>query len=231
MAFVNDSPNRRSGTKLVPAGLSVRISVRDDIPSLLALDAEGQDDLAGFRKRLESEVLESESGARGVLLVAELKDTIIGYARARKVDNPRRSSKVPNGWYLLGIFVHEDLRRRGIASALTLERLRHVARRSTTCYYFASSANDASISLHERFGFLEDRRNFRFPGVDFGAARGILYKLDLRRTGLVAKSSPSSRLSMQGRLPIDEDSAITESGRTPRDDLNGSGSGRLRGPR
>ncbi len=89
-------------------------------------------------------------------------------------------SSVPQGWYLTGVVVAEQFRRRGIGLRLTRERLRWISQRAPEAYYFANSLNVASIELHRPIGFEELQRDFHFPNTHFsGGVVGVLFRICL----------------------------------------------------
>lgn len=116
------------------------------------------------------------------LVVAEDRDTIIGYGRARLFEpEPEAPADIaPRGYYLTGVFVGPDHRRHGIGTALTQTRLDWISKRATDAWFFANARNTASIELHRRFGFEEVTRHFSFPGLTFDGGKGILFGLRLR---------------------------------------------------
>ena len=126
---------------------------------------------------------------QNLMLVARTGGKIAGYARAGFI--PGRSDEeydVPRGWYLGGLVVAEAFRRRGIGSALTARRIDRLAERGAQeIFYFVNSLNRASIDLHVPFGFVEVRRDFRFPGVTFSnGGTGILFRAPCGGSGAVS---------------------------------------------
>jgi ribosomal protein S18 acetylase RimI-like enzyme len=107
--------------------------------------------------------------------VAVACDQIAGYGKLRHfTDLPG----VPDGYYLGGVVVGPQWRRRGIGSLLTTHRIEAAwAAGAETVYYFANSRNEASISMHLGFGFRELQRPFAFPGVTFTGGVGVLFGL------------------------------------------------------
>jgi ribosomal protein S18 acetylase RimI-like enzyme len=125
--------------------------------------------------------LERNLGAEDrATFVARTGDDVAGYGTvgwfAPRTSDP--TSPAPDGWYLLGLLVAPRYRRRGVGRALTAARLRWVAGRGDRVWYFASSANPASIDLHTGFGFRLVDAPVEVPGVTF-TATGQLYALDL----------------------------------------------------
>ena len=86
----------------------------------------------------------------------------------------------PPGYYLMGLIVHPDFRRRGIAAALTHARLDWISDQADEAWYFANARNAASIALHASFAFEEVTRSFFYPRVDFDRGEGILFRRRFR---------------------------------------------------
>ena len=124
-------------------------------------------------------LLEDVESPDRLLVVAECADDVIGYGRVmRFVPEPEAPSDIaPAGYYLMGMVVHPDHRRRGVGAALIQARIDWSARRADALWYFANARNAASIALHEPFGFAEVTRSFFYPRVDFDRGDGVLFRL------------------------------------------------------
>lgn len=141
----------------------------------LAVQREGGDP-AAWRASLES-ALDATDRAT---LVGLVDGQLAGYATVGWLvpgaGDP--GSLAPDGWYLLGLIVDPRFRRRGVGRRLTEERLRWLRGRTDKVWYFASSANQASIDLHTEFGFRLATENLELPGVSFTAS-GLLFGADV----------------------------------------------------
>jgi aminoglycoside 6'-N-acetyltransferase I len=149
----------------------------------ISAEREGQDaekHTAGCRRELEC----GEAGRSLLLLVAEVDRNVIGFGKARYIDQGDEpgAGATPEGWYLTGVVVDPRFRRRGVGSKLTVERLRWIAERSRFTYYFANARNRVSIALHDRFGFTEVARGAKLAGESFVGGKGILFQVDLDRS-------------------------------------------------
>ncbi len=124
----------------------------------------------------------------------------MGIAKIRRFTPPPDSppNMAPAGWYLSGVIVAEDYRRRGIGRRLTQARLNWIAERDRAAYYFSNARNRASIDLHRAFGFVELTRDFTFPGASFEGGVGILFKAELAPHA----GASSLRLTPPRRVPI-----------------------------
>lgn len=114
--------------------------------------------------------------------VAEEDGVLVAYARAsyftRPDDAPDRTA--PSGWYLLGISVRADRKRRGFGRELTARRLQWLRGQGAgTAFYFADFDNEPSIRMHDEFGFTEVMRDVKFPGMSPDSKPLVLYRLDL----------------------------------------------------
>ncbi|MFV0451551.1 MAG: GNAT family N-acetyltransferase [Propioniciclava sp.] len=132
------------------------------------------------------------------LFVAEVDGIVVGYGWVsflRPVLGGGHGA--PDGWYLSGIFVAPEARRRGLGCALTRARIAWALAREDEVYYVVSSADLASQRLHRSLGMVEVTRDFALPGQVFTRCEGILCRLD-RSPGaevidLAARRSRSAR--------------------------------------
>jgi len=180
-----DESARGPDESLSPGQLTIRQARVEDVGALgrLAADREGGDALThgvAFKRAIEDD----GSGRTSLVLVAELEDDIIGFGKVRYLgkEHGADASESPEGWYLTGVVVDPQFRRRGVGSRLTSERLQWIAERSQLAYYFANVKNRVSTALHERFGFVEIARGPEFAGVSFAGGEGMLFQADLGGT-------------------------------------------------
>jgi ribosomal protein S18 acetylase RimI-like enzyme len=127
------------------------------------------------------------------LLVATVGDEVVGFGRAARFEPPADAGRdaAPAGWYLFGVIVRDTWRRRGIASRLTEARLDWIAERATEAWYFTNAANQPSIDLHARIGFVEVSRTFAFPKASFEGGTGVLCRMALPR--VLRPTGPTTR--------------------------------------
>lgn len=136
------------------------------------------------RQGFEREMASDRAG--NLVLVAEAEGSIIGFARARHFEPAAPSSMngAPPGWYLLGVEVLPEHRRKGVGAELTRARLEWIAERADGAYYFTEQENRGSIALHERLGFQEVGRGVEYPGALGAAGSRVLFRVELSsRTG------------------------------------------------
>lgn len=161
-------------------GFAVRDGRAGDIESCLslALMSAPDSDASIWRTTFRDDI----NNADRVLVVAEHVGELVAYARAMRFE-PEADAPAdiaPPGYYLMGLIVHPDHRRLGIASALTQARLDWISGRADEAWYFANARNEASIALHSAFAFEEVTRSFFYPRVDFDREEGVLFRVRFR---------------------------------------------------
>ena len=167
--------------KRASAGFTVRAATSGDVPACVALAvAIGLGEPEAWTDTLEQTV---RDGVNRALFVAEADGAVVGYGRTVRAD----ASADPVGWYLLGVAVSPQCRRRGIGEALTRVRMSWVAERDDQVFYFTHRDNLASLALHERLGFVELARPFVPPGgtPDFAATQKLYVARLIPPTGSV----------------------------------------------
>ena len=143
-----DPGGRRSAVDFL-----IRLGTETDVEACANLAVLiGAGDAAKWRETLIRTV---QDAVERVLFVAEVDGAVVGYGRVSFFRAAADGPSAPTGWYLLGVAVAPDWRRRGIAAELTRERIRWVAKRSDRIYYFTHRDNRTSQGLHAQFGFEE----------------------------------------------------------------------------
>lgn len=109
-------------------------------------------------------------------LVATDARGVCGYGKAAFLTpTSGGGSGAPDGWYLTGLVVAPERRRRRIGHRLTVARLGALAARGVgQVWYFANARNEVSLALHHSVGFREVTRDFTIPGVTFEGGTGVL---------------------------------------------------------
>jgi ribosomal protein S18 acetylase RimI-like enzyme len=168
----------------------IRPAAIADLPaaSCLAVAERGGED-AQWRVRLAADLADPDA----CLLVAETDGEVRAYCRARRFDPPpdTPANVAPAGYYLTGLLVAPEYRRRGIGEQLTRARMAWTAERATEIWFFANAANRASLLLHQDLGFREVTRDFTYPGVTFTGGVGVLCRASLTADPPTAKLHPS----------------------------------------
>ena len=137
-----------------------------------------------WEERLRSDVADRDRA----LFVAKVNEEVIGYSRLHRFVPAEASpaDSAPAGWYLGGLVVATEWRRRGAGEALTRARLAWVAERATEVWYYANAGNRASLALHAALGFEEVTREFTVVGVSFEGGVGVLCRAVLQGPSKVA---------------------------------------------
>lgn len=166
----------------------VRKATPSDLEALARISAEREGvAIETSRDALVRVWFVGDASSRRQLEVAEIDGQVVAFGKVMHftpaVDAP--PDIAPAGWYLSGLVVSPDHRRRGIGLALTRSRLVWIAERASEAYFFASAVNRPTIDLHVRCGFVEVTRRFSYPGVTFTGGVGILF-----RKGLTSVTPP-----------------------------------------
>ena len=117
-------------------------------------------------------------------VVALIDGRVIGFGHTKLVereDDGDDDDVPPPGWYLAGVTVHPDYRRRGVGTELTrvrIDRLRDVA---DVVYYAAEPDNVATLELHALLGFSPTGRWVNVAGAERPLALHRLAMLGDRR--------------------------------------------------
>lgn len=167
-----------------PASLVIRDVVEADVDAVARIVHERDGgELAAHVAGLERGLRNRPNPPDDLLLAAVVEGRVVGFARARTFEPPAGAPAncAPAGWYLNGVTIAPDMRRRGVALALTRARMSHVARHADSVWCFTNVMNRASVDLHARLGFVEVTRDFWFPGVTFAGGTGILLRAGLDR--------------------------------------------------
>jgi ribosomal protein S18 acetylase RimI-like enzyme len=162
--------------------IQVRPAVLSDVPELGAITAARESgDATEYSLIIEEAITSWEKSSKGIILVAEHKGQIVGFAKVKYFTPPDTApaNVAPSGWYLAGVIVVPEYRRRSVGRILTQARLNWIAKRDRWAYYFANAQNRVSIEMHQQFGFVELTRDFTYPGTTFEGGIGILFRVDL----------------------------------------------------
>lgn len=137
------------------------------------------------RPRIDDELKGLTRDGPGCVFVAAIGHHLAGFARTRLLEYARDGLPLvlPEGWYLTGVIVDPPWRRRGLGVVLTSARLDWLRRRTDAAYYVANRTNRASVALHERFGFHEIARGFRYARASLEPDVSAAYELLLPSSG------------------------------------------------
>lgn len=174
--FAEFSPSPVRLAPLATRGLEIREATRADLDAVALISARRQgSDVAEQRAALEHSF-----GLPGrELSVAVFESAVIGFGRSSLTEPPPDAppNAVPGGWYLGGLVVSPEFRRRGVGHELTRHRLDRLFAHASRVYYIATAINAPTIALHERLGFREIATGIWAPGTSFTGGVGLLFEL------------------------------------------------------
>jgi len=98
------------------------------------------------------------SGQRRRMFVAKVSSQVVAYGRILQLAADEAGPGTPGGYYLSGVLVDPAWRGQGIATALTVARLRWAFTRADEVFYVTGADNTASLRLHAAVGFREIKR-------------------------------------------------------------------------
>lgn len=127
-----------------------------------------------FRKRTLDDLKRPDDR---FLCVATIENIVVGYARARVINDDKAPYPAPLGWYLMGVLVAPEFRKRGIARRLTEFRLNWLKNKTKEIFYVTNISNKASIHLHKEFKFKKISRAKGFYNVYFKQEDSVLFVL------------------------------------------------------
>lgn len=178
-AAYDPSPNRR----LRRASIEVREATLDDVDAIARLIAERHErELEKTRATVEKEVRHTTPrGVENRLFVAEDAGRVAGFGRValQRPGVHHHPAEMPEGWYLIGVIVAPDARRRGIGEALGRHRLAWIRERADAAFSFINRENWASRDLLLALGFEPQELEFRHERAELEPGQGQLYRARL----------------------------------------------------
>ncbi len=166
--FAAYDPEAKGHRDSITSGqLVVRGAQVPDVPGILAVNAStGRD--SGGSLAMEESIAEVTL----MVVVAWIQGQVVGWVKTHFWSFS--DGLALEGYYLGGVTVMPEWRRRGIGSALTQARLDWIWTRSTAAWCVVNAANLASIDFHARWGFQEVDRSARFHNTKFAGGVGLL---------------------------------------------------------
>ncbi|WP_134685738.1 GNAT family N-acetyltransferase [Brevibacillus migulae] len=156
--------------------VTIRDAVKEDLPSILSIYNEAIRTLTATFD-LEEQTLEQRAvwfakyGGKYPLIVAELEGEVVGYSCLSSFREKPAYSKTVE----VSIYISSEKRGHGIGNALMsaiLDRAREL--QYHTVIGGITGDNEASVRLHEKFGFFLAGR-FREVGYKFDAWRDVCF--------------------------------------------------------
>jgi ribosomal protein S18 acetylase RimI-like enzyme len=130
------------------------------------------------------------TGQHRQMFVAKASGQVVAYGRILQLPAEEAGPGTPAGYYLGGVLVHPAWRGRGIATALTMARLRWAFTRTDRVFYVTGADNTASLHLHTGLGFQEIKR---FDSERSAAGVDVLSRITAEDSIAFATASTTSR--------------------------------------
>ena len=130
--------------------------------------------ISDYNERFKKEFKKLGS-ANWYMHVAIHENKIVGYGRLVKITEVI-GIPGPLGWYLMGITVSHNYRRKGIGEKLTKFRLEFAAKLCSEIYFVCNAQNETSIYIHEKLGFQKILKGKGFFNILFDQGLGYIYR-------------------------------------------------------
>ncbi len=182
MRYATFNPEHKSDA--LPSDISFRLAKIEDCEAIASLLYATNSDttLDEYIQRTQREIEKyntSEDLYR--VFVSCLNNDIIGYCRffhSALIPKEKKIHRTPEGLYLMGIIVRDDMRGKGVADFMSRKRFDYLQGLGIHEVYSAvASQNIASHSMHMSFGFTPIKYNIQgFHSITFPCGSGTLYK-------------------------------------------------------
>ena len=166
--------------------IKVRLAAENDISRIAEIthDFEPQT-IEGYRNAFYKQVLQNtEQDSNAYIFVALIDEYIVGHGKLFYFNDQKHDVdfESPQGWYLNGIIVDPEYRRRGVARKLlkARESFAFHYKSGQDIYSIVSAENVPSINYHLNSGFVEDKRAPGFLNVRLKCGEGILFRKMLK---------------------------------------------------
>ena len=116
----------------VSRGLMIRTAEARDLAGLALIAAEWEGSTQTVQLKLFEKHLSHQETSQSLILVAEVVGMVAGFGKCAYCKPPEDAlaNAAPDGWYLTGVIVAPQFRRRRIGHQLTQARLQWLARRT-----------------------------------------------------------------------------------------------------
>ncbi|MET8766808.1 GNAT family N-acetyltransferase [Streptomyces sp. NPDC004658] len=163
--------------RYAPVTAVVAEATGHDVPKLASLQARTR---GGSASEWADRIHRALCAERSLVITAKVSGEAVGYANAAFLPEHAEDG-APAGYYLTGVTVDPDWRRRGIAELLTRWRMDRVWERDSAVWCFISARNLASLDLHRKLGFVQVTVGASFQGIEFAGGEGLLLRADSPR--------------------------------------------------
>jgi RimJ/RimL family protein N-acetyltransferase len=182
LQYATFNPKHKSDA--LPSDISFRLAKIEDCKAIASLLYATNSDttLDEYIQRTQREI-EKYNTSEDIyrVFVSCLNNDIIGYCRffhSALIPKEKKIHSAPEGLYLMGIIVRDDMRGKGVADFMSRKRLDYLQNLGIHEVYSAvASQNIASHSMHMSFGFTAIKYNIQgFHSITFPCGSGTLYK-------------------------------------------------------
>lgn len=154
-------------TGAVDRSVLVRDAGPADAPAIVGVDASREPQAPEALSRVEARLARRDA----FTVLAEAGDLAVGTSSLTVWPV---HADAPGGWYVTGITVLPEWRRRRVADRMLARLLERLDRTPADVWSVVNALNRASLDLHARHGFAEVRRAPRLAGIEFAGGRGVL---------------------------------------------------------
>ena len=153
------------------ARVVIREAETSDAPAIVRVDATRGPLRPGHSARVLAQINDPAT----YVVVAVVDGTVVG--RTMTMTWSGRAD-APDGYYVAGVTVDPDFRRRGIGDRLIAALLTWIWRRTDRAWSVINARNGASLALHCGRGFAQVATGPTFAGISFTGGSGVLLRAD-----------------------------------------------------
>ncbi len=111
------------------------------------------------------------------IYIAKINQNVVGFCRIRlfeKYEFPEAKDELL-GWYLMGIIICENHRRKGIGTRLSEMAMKDI-KKENDIFVLINKENNSSIEMHKNLGFEIIAKGDQFFKVSFSGGNGYILK-------------------------------------------------------
>ncbi len=160
--------------------IEVRLAQENDLERIAKItqDFEPQT-LERYKESFKSQIEQNSNPESSIFIfVAIIDNIVVGHGKLFYYSKEKHDVefKSPEGWYLNGVIVAPEFRRKGVAKALLSFRESFILeKKGNEVFSIVSVENIPSISYHTSLGFKEQERAPGYLSVKLKCGEGILF--------------------------------------------------------
>lgn len=165
--------------------MKFRLAGSQDIEAIIKLMLSQKQDVAYDRMKeiTERELTYNKTDKFYRLFVVELEGAVLGFSRffhTKEIPEEKKEFECPEGFYCMGTVVFPEYRKRGVARMLSEGRFLAMKELGAKEAFSGVGAdNEASIKMHESFGYQKVAEIAGFLQIQFNCGKGYLFKKEL----------------------------------------------------